>query len=143
MEKIIKDIIAKFYGIQEKDMLSKNRSPKYCIPRQISAYMIRYNTKMSLSKIGIACGGLNHSTIVHSIKSVDDLMFTNIKFRNDVESINKLIKARFKTDLSPNNKISELDMVKAVKRGLNDVNSRIMFNLLLKEYETTKSRRIS
>lgn len=139
----IGEVVCKYFNIDKKTMDSKTNKREICKPRQY-AHHFSYEYKVaSLYKIGTYFGSKDHATVLHSHKTI--LRDTEVDKMEAAtyESINKLIKARFNTDLSPNNKISELDMIKAVKRGLNDVNSKIMFNLLLKEYETTKSRRIS
>jgi len=134
----IGEVVGKYFNMDKKTMDSKTNKREISKVRQFAQHFAYEYKVASLSKIGAYFGGKNHSTVLHSYKTILNGIETDKMEKAAYESINKLIKARFKTDLSPNNKISELDMVKAVKRGLNDANSRIMFNLLLKEYSVNK-----
>jgi chromosomal replication initiator protein len=49
-------------------------------------------TKASLKSIGTHFGGRDHSTVIHACQTVNDLMDTDKKFKNDVEEIGKRIK---------------------------------------------------
>lgn len=134
----IGEVIGKYFNMDSKTINSKTRKREICKPRQYCHHFAYEYKAASLSKIGYYFGHKDHSTVLHSYNIISRDASLDKMEAATYESINKLIKARFKTDLSPNNKISELDMVKAVKRSLNDVNSRIMFNLLLKEHSFNK-----
>lgn len=49
-------------------------------------------TKASLKSIGTYFGGRDHSTVIHACQTVNDLIDTDKKFKNDVEEIGKRIK---------------------------------------------------
>jgi chromosomal replication initiator protein len=65
----IMKITAKHYGISVADMKGRSRKQRYVGPRQMAALLMK-NSKYSLSEIGDAMGGRDHSTVAHSIKKV-------------------------------------------------------------------------
>jgi len=134
----IGEVVGKYFNMDKRTMDLKTNKREISKVRQFAQHFAYEYKVASLSKIGAYFGSTSHSTVLHSHKTILNGIETDKMEKAAHESINKMIKARFKTDLSSNNKISELDMVKAVKRGLNDVNSRIMFNLLLKEQSNNK-----
>ena len=65
---------AKYFSLQEEDLRGQSRSKNTAIARQISMYLIRTLTNMSLQDIGREYEGRNHSTVLSSIRKVEDLM---------------------------------------------------------------------
>ncbi|MDH5397570.1 MAG: chromosomal replication initiator protein DnaA, partial [Cyclobacteriaceae bacterium] len=51
-------------------------------------------TRHSLKAIGMHFGGRDHSTVIHSIQAVDDLMDTNATFKATVQDLKKRIKLK-------------------------------------------------
>jgi chromosomal replication initiator protein len=90
--KDIVDIVAKFYNINNKDIISGSRKKELVTPRQIAIYLIREELNSSYPAIGHELGGRDHTTamhaynkIVHEIKSLG-----NEKLKQEVESIKQL-----------------------------------------------------
>jgi chromosomal replication initiator protein len=59
--------------------------------RQISMYLAKKYTKNSLKEIGRHFGNKDHSTVIHSIQVVDNLLEVDKKFREDLEELKKRI----------------------------------------------------
>ena len=67
----ILDTITRFYDIKLIDLLSKRRHKSITIPRQVGMWLARKHTRFSLEEIGGYFGGRDHTTVMHTIKSVD------------------------------------------------------------------------
>ena len=88
----IQKLVTEFYGLSVDQLKSKTRKREIVQARQISMYYAKSMTKASLKSIGTYFGGRDHSTVIHACQTVNDLMDTDKKFKNDVEEIGKRIK---------------------------------------------------
>lgn len=80
-EHIIKKVCA-FYNITRDQIKMKTRNREIVLPRQIACKLIKDSgTNLSLRAIGVLVGGLDHATVLHAIKTVDDLLQTDKNFR--------------------------------------------------------------
>ncbi len=66
----ILNVVAQHFSISVADIKAKKRSKTYLIPRQIAIYLARELTDMSLPELGIAFGGKDHTTILHSYNKI-------------------------------------------------------------------------
>lgn len=69
--------IATYYSLTEKDIRGQNRSKNTAIARQIAMYLMRTLTNLSLKDIGSEFEDRNHSTVLSSIKKIEDLISTD------------------------------------------------------------------
>jgi chromosomal replication initiator protein len=76
---IIINTITKFFNIKPADLKSKKRTKSISYPRQICMYILREKLNISLQEIGEIFGGRDHSTVLHSIGSIEK------KIKNDSE----------------------------------------------------------
>jgi chromosomal replication initiator protein len=67
----ILDAITAYYGCRLSDLLSKLRNKSITRPRQVGIYLARRYTRHSLEDIGSYFGGRDHSTVLHSIRIVE------------------------------------------------------------------------
>ena len=88
----IQKLVTEFYGLSVDQLKSKTRKREIVQARQISMYYAKSMTKASLKSIGTYFGGRDHSTVIHACQTVNDLIDTDKKFKNDVEEIGKRIK---------------------------------------------------
>jgi len=65
---------AAYFGVSVDDLRSSNRSRSLVHARQISMYLVRELTDLSLPKVGEAFGGRDHTTVLHAIKKVARLL---------------------------------------------------------------------
>lgn len=93
VEKII-DEVARTFGVSCDDIRSSKRASAVSNARQISMYVIREITQMSLSAIGEEFGGRDHSTIVYALQQVEKNLRKNEKIKAMVEDIIKNIRDR-------------------------------------------------
>lgn len=73
----IQRIVAEYYNIPLSEMTSDRRPRAIARPRQIAMYLCRMLTPHSLPRIGTYFGGRDHTTVMHAIKTVEDLCEIN------------------------------------------------------------------
>lgn len=91
----IEDIIAHTCAacqVSQKDLLSTSRKANVVTARQIAMYLAQKLTDLSTSKIGALIGKRNHTTVLHSVTTINDRMSTDKKLRAKVEEIESNIK---------------------------------------------------
>ena len=69
----IQKFVADYYNLRMADLKSKNNSKSVAMPRQVAMYLCKMLTHASLPEIGRSFGGKHHSTVIHSIKKIEDL----------------------------------------------------------------------
>ncbi len=84
--------VAVFFGIKVTDMYSTRRVRNLARPRQIAMYLAKILTQKSLLDIGRNFGGRDHTTVIHAIKQVENLIKIDVKFANDVSSVTRMLK---------------------------------------------------
>ena len=86
----IKQIVAHHYQIEVPEMISKKRNREFCLPRQVAMYIayIMYSD-LSLKNIGDAFSGRDHSTVIHSVKTIENLMYYDKVLGNKVNQLMK------------------------------------------------------
>jgi len=70
---IIQKFVADYYNLKMIDLKSRNNSKSIAKPRQIAMYLCKSLTSASLPEIGRSFGGKHHSTVIHSIRKVEEL----------------------------------------------------------------------
>ena len=83
----IQTVVCKFFKISKNEMLSSRRSRYLVRPRQTAIYLTKILTSKSLPEIGREFSNRDHTTIIHSVKTIEKL---KVKDLNMVENINKL-----------------------------------------------------
>jgi chromosomal replication initiator protein len=86
----IQKIVSQFFEIPEDMLRSKTKKQEFVQARQISMYFCKKFTNASLKTIGLHFGGRDHSTVIHSIQSVEE-MLTDEKFISIINSIQRKI----------------------------------------------------
>ena len=90
IEQII-DVVCAEMDIDKERMSSSERTREVAIARQLAMYLAKKHTKQPLTNIGAAIGGRNHATVLHSCKTISNLMDTEKLFRQQVEQIEKIL----------------------------------------------------
>jgi chromosomal replication initiator protein len=70
---VIQKFVADYYNLKMVDLKSRNNSKSVAMPRQIAMYLCKSLTHASLPEIGRSFGGKHHSTVIHSIRKVEDM----------------------------------------------------------------------
>ena len=97
---LIQTLVCKFFKISKNEMLSSRRSRYLVRPRQIAIYLTKILTSKSLPEIGREFSNRDHTTIIHSVKTIEKLKEKDPEM---VENINKL-----KNQILYNNKENEI-----------------------------------
>jgi len=92
-EAIIKES-ARYYGLNEEDLRGQSRSKNTAMARQVSMYLMRTLTNISLQDIGAEYENRNHSTVLSSIRKVEDLLRTDPKMAATVRDITSNINSK-------------------------------------------------
>jgi chromosomal replication initiator protein len=82
----IQKFVSEYYQLKFGELKSKNNSKSIALPRQIAMYMCKTLTHASLPEIGRSFGGKHHSTVIHSIKKVDELRKNDRDFNSLITS---------------------------------------------------------
>ena len=90
IEKII-DQTGKTFGVTPENIRSEKRDASIVNARQVAMFIMREITDMPLIDIGKVCGGKNHSTVKHSIDTVEEKMNENSAFKATVYDLIKNI----------------------------------------------------
>jgi chromosomal replication initiator protein len=69
----VQKAVADHYSLKVAELKSKNNSKSVAMPRQIAMYLCKSLTSASLPEIGKSFGGKHHSTVIHSIRKVEDM----------------------------------------------------------------------
>jgi chromosomal replication initiator protein len=69
----IQKFVAEYYRLKLNDLKSKNNSKSVALPRQVAMYLCKSLTSASLPEIGKNFGGKHHSTVIHSVRKVEDM----------------------------------------------------------------------
>ena len=83
--------VAEHFSIRISDMYSDKRSKNIARPRQIAMYLSKKLTTLSLPDIGRKFGGRDHTTVIHAVKKVEELISTDISFDEDIKILTKAI----------------------------------------------------
>jgi chromosomal replication initiator protein len=70
---IIQKYVSEYYQLKLSDLKSRNNSKSIAMPRQIAMYLCKSLTNASLPEIGRSFGGKHHSTVIHSIRKIEDM----------------------------------------------------------------------
>ena len=82
----VQRFVANYYKLKIADLKSRNNSKSVTLPRQIAMYLVKSLTNHSLPQIGKSFGGKHHSTVIHSIKKIDERCKRDSEFRTLVNS---------------------------------------------------------
>jgi chromosomal replication initiator protein len=85
--------VASHFSIKVSDMHSARRSRTVARPRQIAMYLSKKLTSKSLPEIGRKFGGKDHTTVMHAVKRVEELMASDNEFNQDVELLSRMLQS--------------------------------------------------
>ena len=82
----IREVVAQKWRVRVDALASKRKTKDITVPRQVAMYLMKRTLDMSLVRIGEHFGGRDHSTVIHSIRKVEEEMAKDPSFRHQVES---------------------------------------------------------
>jgi len=83
----IQKFVADYYQLKLVELKSKNNSRSVALPRQVAMYLCKNLTSASLPEIGKGFGGKHHSTVIHSIRKVEELRQKDTVFNSLVNTL--------------------------------------------------------
>ena len=83
---MIQRFIANYYQLKVADLKSRNNAKAVTLPRQIAMYLCKNLTNASLPQIGRSFGGKHHSTVIHSIRKIQERCRKDREFNTLVNS---------------------------------------------------------
>ncbi len=92
IENII-DSVCNYMNIDRERLNSSERTREVAIARQLAMYLAKQLTKIPLSAIGAAIGNRNHATVLHSCRTITNLIDTDQAFKLQVEELEKIVSA--------------------------------------------------
>lgn len=87
----IQKIVARQFNVARNDLLSNRRTRQIVRPRQIAMYLAKMMTPRSLPEIGRRFGGRDHTTVLHAVRKIEDLIAGDNKLAQEVELLKRLI----------------------------------------------------
>ena len=93
VDKIIEEV-ARTYLVAPEDIRSQKRNSVISTARQVSIYIVREITQMSMVEIGQTFGGRDHSTIVYALRQMESKLERDPRTRDTVDDIIKNIRSR-------------------------------------------------
>ncbi len=88
----IQKVICDYFGIPMEILNSKTRKREIVQARQLAMYFSKEHTKASLATIGMHCGNKDHATVLHAIRTVNNLKETDKQFKSYFKELEKKIK---------------------------------------------------
>ena len=88
----ILEVTARHFSVSAADILSKRRPAHTVRPRQIAMFLCKHMTLRSYSEIGLFFRDRDHSTIMHSLKVIEELRTKDEKIANVIDVLSKQIK---------------------------------------------------
>jgi chromosomal replication initiation ATPase DnaA len=83
----ISKVVCDYFEIELEEVMNRSRKRECAMTRHIIRYFYNEYTTMTLNQVAKATGAKDHTTIIHSIKVVRDLMFSDRHFRRNIEDI--------------------------------------------------------
>ena len=84
-------IVSRHYKVPRNDLLSSRRSRDVVRPRQIAMYLAKALTSRSLPEIGRRFGGRDHTTVLHSVRKVEQMMKDDTELTQEIELLKKML----------------------------------------------------
>tara|TARA_Y100000590_G_scaffold235004_1_gene264638 strand:- start:3358 stop:4746 length:1389 start_codon:yes stop_codon:yes gene_type:complete len=85
----IQNIVASYFNLNIQEMLSARRSRSLARPRQIAMYLSKQHTTNSLPDIGRKFSNRDHTTVIHAVKKIDELIRKDNEIKQTVIEIKK------------------------------------------------------
>ena len=83
----IQEAVAGYFNVTVADLKSKGRKREVVHPRQVAMYLAKEKTDLSLKSIGYHFGGRDHTTVIHAVQTVSDLVAKSAEARDAVAKL--------------------------------------------------------
>ncbi len=83
--------VAEYYNLRLAEMLSQRRARVIARPRQVAMFLSKQLTSRSLPEIGRKFGGRDHTTVMHAVRKVEDLVKSDSQLDEDIARLTRLL----------------------------------------------------
>ena len=95
----IQTLVCKYFKISKNEMLSSRRSRYLVRPRQVAIYLSKILTTKSLPEIGREFSNRDHTTVIHSVKTIEKLKTDNSEISNGISFLKNQILYRKENEI--------------------------------------------
>ena len=85
----IQNLVASYFNLNLQEMLSARRSRILARPRQIAMYLAKQHTSNSLPDIGRKFSNRDHTTVIHAVKKIEELIRKDNEIKQNIIEIKK------------------------------------------------------
>ena len=85
----IQRIVARQYNVSRADLLSSRRTANVVRPRQIAMFLAKTLTLRSLPEIGRRFGGRDHTTVLHAVRKIENLVHSDTALAEEIELLKR------------------------------------------------------
>jgi chromosomal replication initiator protein len=83
--------VSKYYSVGKRALLGISRARPIARPRQILMYLLRTQLQLPLEEIGRIVGGRDHTTVMHAVEKISQLLSTDVQIRQDIVGIKNML----------------------------------------------------
>jgi chromosomal replication initiator protein len=87
----IQRVVARHYNVSRQELVSNRRTRVIVKPRQIAMYLSKTLTPRSFPEIGRRFGGRDHTTVLHAVRKIEELISEDTKLSHEIELLKRLI----------------------------------------------------
>ena len=87
----IQRVVARQYNVSRADLLSSRRTANVVRPRQVAMYLAKILTLRSLPEIGRRFGGRDHTTVLHAVRKIENLVGNDSALADEIETLKRLL----------------------------------------------------
>jgi chromosomal replication initiator protein len=85
--------VCEYYNLKISDLLSDRRVKTLARPRQLAIYLSKLLTSKSLPDIGRKFGGRDHTTVLHSVRKIQELILNDPEIQSDIQFIRRSLES--------------------------------------------------
>ncbi len=89
----IQKLTADHFSLKQADLLSERRTRSVARPRQVAMWLCKQHTTRSYPDIGRRFGGRDHTTVLHAVKKIEELLQSDEQIARDVEALTRKLRS--------------------------------------------------
>jgi len=83
--------VAKYYSLGKRQLLGEGRQRPIVRPRQLLMYLLKVQLNIPLQEVGRLIGGRDHTTVMHAVEKITQLLSTDVNIQGDMQGIKKML----------------------------------------------------
>ncbi len=87
----IQRVVSQHFGVSKSDLVSARRTRSIVRPRQIAMFLSKQMTPRSLPEIGRRFGGRDHTTVLHAVRKVEELVQSDQQIAEDLKTLRRML----------------------------------------------------